>query len=441
MHLQNRVFEINRGNGPAGPVAYWMSRDQRAYDNWALLYAQQKAIEAGKPFVVLFCLVPSFLQAQSGHYSFMCSGLQKLRDTLKLFNIPFVILNGRPDEAIPEFIAKNKISLLVTDFDPLKIKMNWKEKVSRKIAIPFHEVDAHNIVPCRVASSKQEYGAYTIRPKINRLLDDYLVELPKPAFHKYNDEELVTIMSSDMPVNDVPSVYPLQPGEDEAVKTLYKFIENRLEGYADYRNDPTMGYTSHLSPYLHFGMISAQRVALEIVKSDSGYGSKEAFLEELIVRRELADNYCLYNSNYDNFEGIPAWAKDSLNAHRNDRREYLYTIDELENGGTHDRLWNAAQRQMVKTGTMHGYLRMYWAKKILEWSSSPEEAFTAAVYLNDKYELDGRDPNGYAGIAWSLGGVHDRPWFGRNVFGKVRYMSINGLKKKIDIEKYINTNK
>jgi deoxyribodipyrimidine photo-lyase len=203
------------------------------------------------------------------------------------------------------------------------------------------------------------------------------------------------------------------------------------------RNDPTQNGQSQLSPYLHFGQLSAQRVALEVVGRNAPPAAEEAFLEELIVRRELADNFCFYNASYDSFKGFPRWAQVTLHDHRKDPRAYSYTLKELENARTHDDLWNAAQTEMIVKGKMHGYLRMYWAKKILEWAENPEQALRTALYLNDKYELDGRDPNGYAGIAWSIGGVHDRPWKERGIFGKIRYMSYQGMNSKFNITGYI----
>ena len=216
------------------------------------------------------------------------------------------------------------------------------------------------------------------------------------------------------------------------------FLQNRLPTYDEQRNDPTLDGQSNLSPYLHFGQLSAQRVALETSKASANKKAKEAFLEELIVRRELSDNFCFYNENYDNFKGFPDWAKKTHEIHRKDRREYLYSREEFEQATTHDDLWNAAQIEMIERGKMHGYMRMYWAKKIFEWTASPEEALDIAIYLNDKYELDGRDPNGYTGIAWSIGGVHDRAWFERPVFGKIRYMNYNGCKSKFNVRAYID---
>jgi deoxyribodipyrimidine photo-lyase len=229
----------------------------------------------------------------------------------------------------------------------------------------------------------------------------------------------------------------IKPGEKAAKAAMRRFIRHRLAEYDDARNDPNKDGQSGLSPYLHFGQISAQTVAIEVQKSGAPAPSKEAFLEELIVRRELSDNFCFYNTGYDSFEGFPDWAKRTLNEHRSDQRAYLYSLRRFETGRTHDPLWNAAQLQMVTTGKMHGYMRMYWAKKILEWTRSPEDAMKVAIRLNDRYEVDGRDPNGYAGIAWSIGGVHDRAWNERPVFGKIRFMSYGGCASKFDVKGYI----
>ena len=231
----------------------------------------------------------------------------------------------------------------------------------------------------------------------------------------------------------------LVPGEDAAAGVFSDFLSGRLSSYNEKRNDPNANSVSDMSPYLHFGQISAQRMALEILKSYPGSPDTGAFLEELIVRRELSDNFCHFNTAYDSFEGFPQWARTTLNNHRRDEREYIYSKEQFELARTRDRLWNAAQSEMVKRGKMHGYMRMYWAKKLLEWTASPEDALATAIYLNDKYELDGRDPNGYAGCAWSIGGVHDRAWAERPVFGKIRYMNENGCKRKFDTERYIKT--
>ncbi len=304
-------------------------------------------------------------------------------------------------------------------------------------------MDAHNVVPCWLASGKQEYGAYTFRPKINRLLPEFLEDFPP-----LRPQEWATVgypppidwsaLLAALPVErDVLPVSWLKPGEDAARAMLEDFLLQRLPYYHERRNDPNLDGQSHLSPYLHFGQLAAHRVALEVIKATASPPAKQAFLEELIVRRELSDNFCFYHPHYDALAGFPLWAQRTLNEHRHDPRDYAYDLEQFETARTHDDLWNAAQREMVQTGKMHGYLRMYWAKKILAWTANPEEAQRIAIYLNDRYELDGRDPNGYTGIAWSLGGLHDRPWGERPVFGKIRYLSYKGCKAKFDIAAYI----
>ena len=441
---KKRLYLYNTIKEQPGCVIYWMQRDQRAQDNWALLYAQEKAIADHQPLVVVFCLVPEFSGATIRHYGFMIKGLAVTAFELAKFNIPFYLLNGFPQETLPVFLNKMKAGLLVSDFNPLHTPMDWKKKVAGLVTIPFHEIDAHNILPCRTISDKPEYAAFTIRKKVERRLPEFLIEFPALINHlSFADlpEKAGTDWSEvvrSLQVNrDVPETGWLTPGEHGALTALKSFTESRLETYVTDRNFPHLQGQSDLSPYLHFGHISAQRAALEIQKSTADPASRKAFLEELVVRRELADNFCLYQPDYDYFKGFQPWARATLDKHRDDPREYLYTLDQFEHSLTHDRLWNAAQLEMVVSGKMHGYMRMYWAKKILEWTPSPEEAMAVSIYLNDKYELDGRDPNGYAGIAWAIGGTHDRPWGERPVFGMIRYMNLQGCIRKFDVEKYI----
>jgi deoxyribodipyrimidine photo-lyase len=373
----------------------------------------------------------------------MLRGLREVEKILLKYHIPFILLHGKPEQEVPLFIKKYHCGILITDFSPLRINRYWRETVAKKTRVPFFEVDAHNVVPCREVSPKVEYGAYTIRPKIQKVLADYLVDIPPIIKHPFEwkvpkqnidwDTEL-RLLKLDHSVGIIPQ---LVPGEKAALNVLSNFLENRLKDYNRHRNNPIVSTNSGLSPYLHFGQISAQRVAIEVQRFGRFVKSSESFLEELIVRRELADNFCYYNDNYDSPDCFPTWSKDTLNRHRRDKREHHYGLDAFESGQTHDPLWNAAQSEMVNTGTMHGYLRMYWAKKILEWTKSADDAMEIAIYLNDRYELDGRDPNGYAGIAWSIGGVHDRAWGERPVFGKIRYMNAEGCRRKFDIKAYI----
>ncbi len=438
-----RIKILKEGKSSNGPIIYWMQRDQRVNDNWALIYAYEKAKENNERLFVVFNLVPNFKNATFRQYHFMIEGLKKVEKSLLKLNISFVVLLGKPEKQIPHFVDEQKASFLVTDFNPIKEIRNWNQCVKTKISIPFHQVDAHNIVPVWEASPKLEFAAYTIRPKINRLLNEYLDEYPKlkklknsEIMHSNIDwDELYKNLKID---NSVKPVEEFTPGENEANKVLQNFIEIKLNKYSTDRNDPNKNGVSNISPYLHFGQISAQRVALILKQFESEDESISSYLEELIIRRELSDNFCYFNSNYDNFDGFPDWAKTSLNQHRKDKREYIYSLEQFELAKTHDDLWNASQLEMVKSGKMHGYMRMYWAKKILEWTISPEQAMEFGIYLNDKYELDGRDPNGYVGLAWSIGGVHDRAWGERAVFGKIRYMNDKGCKRKFDVSNYIN---
>jgi deoxyribodipyrimidine photo-lyase len=439
-----RIRKLTENPEGKGPILYWMSRDQRINDNWALLYAQEQALKKKVPLIVIFCLLNDFKEATFRTYRFMLEGLRQVEKSLESLNIPFFLKKGTPENFIPKFIQEHDAGMLITDFSPLRMKQSWNENIKKEISVPFYEVDAHNIIPVWEASDKKEYAAYTLRSKIEEKLEDYLVEFPKNKSHKHVWEqesptiEWENIFKELKSLDDSLPEITFESGEKAAKGMLDEFLNHRFEKYNDLRNDPNKDATSNLSPYLHFGQIASQRVVLEAQKVKKIAELKNSFYDEIIVRKELSDNFCFYEPNYDKFDGFHSWAQKTLNEHRDDSREYYYTKEEFENAETHDDAWNAAQLEMVKTGKMHGYMRMYWGKKILEWTKSPEKALEIAIYLNDKYELDGRDPNGYAGIAWSIGGIHDRAWKERKVYGKVRYMSYNGLKRKFALEKYIN---
>lgn len=441
---RRRVYSLRSGDPGAGAIVYWMRRDQRVADNWAQLYARELA-GSTRPLAVVFTLAPGFLGATIRQYGFMLRGLQQVAAELERKGITFILLVGDPMQELSRFLTKHKVAALVADFSPLRPHREWLAHIVTGTKLPIYEVDAHNIIPCRVASDKQEYAARTFRPKVQGLLPEFLTEYPKfRPVKQCRQGDLPTAdfararrrLNVDTTVKEVESVLS---GETVAHKVLEEFLERRLTDYTAERNDPTKRMQSFLSPYLHFGQISAQRVAWAVKMQTSDSAEGEAFLEELIVRRELSDNYCFYQPDYDRYETLPEWGRRTLDEHRNDPREHLYSLEQLEAAESHDDLWNAAQLELVHLGSMPGYLRMYWAKKILEWSATPESAFDAAIYLNDKYQLDGRDPNGYVGVAWSIGGLHDRAWQERPVFGKIRYMNYNGCKRKFDIKAYVKS--
>ncbi|WP_028574519.1 deoxyribodipyrimidine photo-lyase [Desulfonatronovibrio hydrogenovorans] len=435
-----RIQKVKTGPYTKGPVVYWMSRDQRIFHNWALLHAQDLALDMDRELRILFCLAPGFLGAGFRQYDFMLKGLQECFTQARELNIPFDLICGEPEISVPSYLDNLKPAFLVMDFDPLRIKRDWQKKVLDNSRVSACLVDAHNIVPVWTASSKQEYAARTIRPRIHKKLAQFLEPVPEVAVQKKNTIDFPNKPDfyQHIPTHAGKPVDWIKPGTAAGLKQLDLFLAKRISSYSGYRNDPNREVLSDLSPYLHFGQICSQTVALEVQKNiDIHPEDKDAFLEEIIIRKELADNFCHFNPDYDNFHGLPQWGQKTLNKHRIDPRPYLYSLEDLESSSTHDALWNAAQQEMIVRGKMHGYMRMYWAKKILEWTRTPEEAISWAVYLNDKYELDGRDPNGYTGILWSMGGLHDRPWKERQIFGTVRYMSYEGCKRKFNINEYI----
>ncbi|KAJ8735806.1 hypothetical protein PYW07_007426 [Mythimna separata] len=427
-------------------VVYWMSRDSRVQDNWAFLFAQKLALKNQVPLHVCFCLIAKYLDASVRQFDFLVKGLEKVAADCKKLNISFHLLEGSGAEVLPQWVVKHNIGAVVCDFNPLRVPLGWVEGCKKKLKkdVPLIQVDAHNIVPCWVASEKQEYSARTIRNKINSKLDEYLTEFPPVIKHPYTAkfepepidwDEAIVSREADKNVGPVEWA---RPGYDNALKMLKSFLDQRLKVFATKRNDPTKDALSNLSPWFHFGQISVQRVALCVQEHKTKCTeSVNAFLEEAIVRRELADNFCFYCEHYDSIKGASNWAQKTLDDHRKDKRSHIYTLEQLAKSETHDDLWNSAQIQLVKEGKMHGFLRMYWAKKILEWTPTPEDALKYAIYLNDHYSIDGRDPNGYVGCMWSVCGIHDQGWAERAVFGKIRYMNYDGCKRKFDIKAFI----
>ena len=440
--VDRRVRKLKDHPYKGGPVVYWMSRDQRAHDNWALIHSMQFANEVGVPFCVAFCLVPEYRGACIRQYGFMIKGLEELEEELAGYGIEFTVLEGYPEVVFPSFLHMSGAGLLVTDFDPLKGKREWKRRLAGEITIPFHEVDAHNVVPCWLASKRRIMTYKTFKQKISPLIDDFLgdfpplkaPEVPWAQAHRSIDwQGMVGRLKVDRTVKEVDWIVP---GEKAAKASMQAFLRARLSSYPERMDDPTASGQSDLSPYFHFGQLSSQRVALEVKGTDAPEEAKSKYLDQLIVKKELSDNFCFHTPEYDSFGAFPKWARDSIDAHRSDQREHLYTQEQLESSQTHDPLWNAAQLELVKIGKIQGSMRAYWAHKILEWTNSPEEAFSIALYLNNRYGLDARDPNGYTGIAQVIGGLFDQPWAPKEIVGKVRTMTYTGERLRYDIKAY-----
>lgn len=428
-------------------VIYWMQRAQRGTDNPALDVAVEAANALRKPVVVFFAPVPYYPHANLRHYRFLNEGNPDIAGSLADRNIGFV-LRRYPEHNLIQFCEEVKAALVVGDENPMREPEGWRKKAEQKLKVPFWTVDADVIVPSRLLE-KAQYAAHTIRPRLQRQLKKFLVASRNPHPHvPWKKSANLKSLNPDVDITQdwkkldrsVSTVTGWKGGTKEGLRLLKEFVRHKLEGYSTQRNHPEVDHTSRLSPYLHFGHISPATVALAAEKSHAPKADKEAFLDQVITWRELAVNLVKFNPEYDSFECGEPWAHRTLAKHAKDPRTVLYTEKQMEAAETHDSLWNAAQMQMVNTGWMHNYLRMYWAKKILEWSPSPAEAHRTAVYLNDKYLLDGRDPNGYAGIAWSIVGKFDRPWFERPIFGQIRYMSGQSTGKKFDSKKYIEQN-
>jgi len=431
-------------DGKCEGVVYWMARDQRVQDNWALIYAQQLATKHNLPLHVAYCLSPDLPHPTARRCHFLFTGLKEVENECRSLNIGFHLLRGAAGEVLPDFVKESNCACVVTDMSPLyffRDQVDMVEKMLPEESCLF-QVDAHNVIPVWETSEKAEYAARTIRPKIHKKLDDYLTEFPPVVKHEVElkkENEKVDwddVMNSFTIDDSVGVATKFQAGTANGLKAVNTFIKEGMRNFEKVRNNPNVDDgCSNLSPWVNFGQVSAQRIVLMARK---GSGSSVSFVEELLVRRELADNYCYYQPDYNNIKGCTNWAKETLEAHRKDKREWVYTKEQLEEGKTHDDLWNAAQLQMIKQGKMHGFLRMYWAKKILEWTETPEQALEISMYLNDRYELDGNDPNGVTGCMWSICGVHDTAWTEREVFGKVRYMNYKGCTRKFDVKGFVS---
>ncbi len=445
-----RLHPLNDHQVPqdGAAVLYVMSRDVRVQDNHALLAAQAAATTLQLPLVVAFIAYATSGRRAREQFVFLYEGLKEVASALAEKNISFVIRKGEtPQRAIESLSAEVHPAAIYFDFSPLRGPVKLHAHIAASQAVPVFEVDTHNVVPIWEASPKQEFAARTIRPKIHKRLNDFLVAPSTLQRHKYtldaplkglsfDDVERTIILKQVANGTKVAAI----PGEEAAHHALELFIAETLQDYATLRNDPVDDHLSGLSPYLHYGNLSSLRVALEVSAAASQnpalQTAADTLIEEMIVRKELSDNFCYHNAHYDSLEGAADWANRTLAKHEHDPREHMYSLEQLENAETADPAWNAAQHQLRATGKMHGYMRMYWAKKVLEWTESPQQAIEFLLYLNDFYHIDGGDPNGYVGILWSVAGLHDRPWGERVIFGQIRFMNYGGLKRKFAIAEY-----
>jgi len=439
--------------GEGGYVLYWMQQSQRAEDNPALEHAVRRANELGVPVLVGFGVMDGYPEVNLRHYRFMLEGLEEVAGALARRDIPFVLAHGDPDDVAVELAAG--AALVVCDRGYLRHQKAWRRSVVRRVSCRVEQVEADVVVPLELYTDKRQYAARTIRPRIHRHLDDFLVELrttPLDADAGGLDAAAVGAELAELDPSDpsgtlarldidrsVPAVSCFFQGGTTRAKTrLRRLLDDGMDVYDDHRNQPHTDDTSHLSPYLHFGQVSPVWATGAVRTSGAGTTeARESFVEELVVRRELAMNFVHFEPEYDEYGMLPGWAKETLDDHRDDDREHVYSLEELECARTHDDWWNAAQREMRYTGYMHNYMRMYWGKQILAWSPTPEEAYRRTLHLNNKYFLDGRDPASFANVGW-LFGLHDRAWQERDVFGKVRILTPGGLRRKTDPDAYVD---
>ncbi len=425
-------------------VLYWMQQSQRVALNHALAFAVEAANERQLPLLVVFGLTADYPEANRRHYAFMLEGLRETQKALCDRGVRMVVHSGSPPEVA--LSAATDAALVVCDRGYMPHQRNWRRQVAERCHCRVLQVESDLVVPVSETSAKAEYAARTIRPRIHRHLERCLVAFRMPSVKVPS----LCLPDDGMALDDTATVLDelglddgvapvsrfFRGGETAARTRLNRFIETQLPTYHTDRNPPEKDVGSHLSPYLHFGQISPIALALNVRAADAPPEATAAFIEELIVRRELAFNYVTYTPGFDTYAAMPAWAQKTLAEHEKDPRTPVYTQRRLEDANTHDPYWNTAMDEMRTTGYMHNYMRMYWGKKVLEWMSTPKLAFRTLLTLNNRYFLDGRDPNSYAGVGWIFG-LHDRAWTERAVYGKVRCMMASGLERKFDIGKYV----
>ncbi|CCU56242.1 DNA photolyase [Mythimna separata entomopoxvirus 'L'] len=437
-YFDNRFKIIKKTTTTYKNVLYLCYRDLRVYDNWSFLFSQNIAYENKSSMYMLY-LINKNNCINDRQYNFLYQGIPELSDECKKYNVAFHIQNYE-NNILSKFIEKYKIGSVIIEQMPLDFHKKYYKDPLQKLNVNLYIVDSHNIIPVWITSDKREYSARTIRNKINKIKHNYLIEFPTVKKNSippiFNNNDFDIIPHKD---NLVINIYEIIGGYTTGMNRLNMFLKNKINSYKKYKNNPNLDNTSILSPWLHCGMISAQKCVLEsnkLIKDNKNNESIESFIEEIFIRRELADNFCYYTENYKSLESCPNWAIMTLNAHINDKRDKHFNLDELEYSKTDNKFWNYCQDYLLKFGYINGYMRMFWAKKLIEWTKTPQEAIDKAIYLNDKYFFDGCDPMGYVNILWCIGGLHDRAFKERNIYGKVRYMSQDRMYKKFNIYEF-----
>ena len=424
-------------------ILYWMQQSQRGEWNHALEYAIRMAKEQDCTVLSVFGLTEDYPDGNARHFHFMVQGLQDAQESLAKRDVKLLIRMGNPPDVALEL--KDEAVAIVCDRGYLRHQREWREQVAEQVDCQVIQVESDLVVPIESASDKQEYAARTIRKQLMEQYEDYLEKLsrlmpPKSSTgYSMATEDISSADSFVENLNTDHSVAPVEEftGGTKAAKRLFStFMNNHLTEYDEHRSDPHLQHVSYMSMYLHLGQISPCYLLSEVKQSHS-YDNRDSYIDELLVRRELAANFVFYTpDHYDDWQGLPDWARETLEDHKDDDREKVYTRSELENAETDDEYWNAAMTQMKQRGYLHNHMRMYWGKRILAYTNTPRYAYKTALYLNNKYFLDGRDCNSFANIAW-LFGRHDRAWQERDVYGKVRIMTPGGLEGKTDIDKFV----
>ncbi len=460
-------------------VLYWMIANRRGHWNFALQRAVEKAKELARPLVVLEGLRSGYRWASDRLHGFILDGMadnaRRFAGTGVLY-YPYIETHAGAGKGLLRALSR-KACLVVSDDFPDFFLPDMVAAAARQLTVRLELVDANGLLPLAAAErdfttahSFRRFLQKNLLPHLERppapdplqgVVLPVIKSLPEDLSRKWPEVSSLVLNGTTDVLRNLPIDHGIRRtsargGPEEGQRVLLRFIQDKLDNYAELHNHPDEDAASGLSPYLHFGHLSVHQVFHEIMLTEgwtpdylgrqtsgsrSGWWgvrpTVEAFLDELVTWRELGYNMCRQRQDYAEYESLPPWALQTLDEHAADPRPYLYSFEELETARTHDDIWNAAQRELLREGRIHNYLRMLWGKKILEWSGSPRQALAVMIELNNKYALDGRDPNSYSGIFWILGRF-DRAWGPeRPIFGKVRYMSSENTARKVRLKRYL----